>query len=297
VLNVAELLEVIEPLLYHMEITQARSDLVLVHGERNELVVTTGEFRYLLADSHEGTKIGIDALHRNLIVFVDVLSDLAEDVLGLVDRLLAHTRDGERLGVQAELIHRLLVHRDVCDFLEQLSHILLQIGLGALLEVEWREVVLVNDCGVVDFGEGVLLLDSFEAVQVGEVIPRLRLEDLAELLLGFLDVVERSSLVHPCLTNPAPSRKHHVEVSYRVVEQLHLVEDIISVDTVPEVNLREVGIPRLLAFAVNAIGLLEVASLVNRNELLHLVLILHCFLLLLLGGLHEEGGVFLEVNF
>lgn len=160
------------------------------------------------------------AFRCGLLIFIDQPSDLAEEVLGLEDRILAHARDGEHLGVHTELVHRLLVHRDVCNFLEQLPDILLQPGLAALLEVEWCEVVLVGDCCIVDSGEAVLLLDSLEAVQVGEVIACLRLEDRAELLLGFFYVVERSSLVHSLLANPAPSCEHHVEVSYRVVEQL-----------------------------------------------------------------------------
>lgn len=49
-LNVAELLQVIKPLAYCLEMIQARGDLVFVHSERNELVVTTGELGYLLAD-------------------------------------------------------------------------------------------------------------------------------------------------------------------------------------------------------------------------------------------------------
>jgi hypothetical protein len=45
-------------------------------------------------------------------------------------------------------------------------------------------------------------------------------------------------LVHTILSNSSPSCEYDVEISDCVIEHLYLVEDIVTIDTISEVDLR-----------------------------------------------------------
>lgn len=84
----------------------------------------------------------------------------------------------------------------------------------------------------------ILLLDSCEILQIVEIISSLGLEDSAEVFLSLVKIIERCSLVHTILSNSSPSSKYDVEISDCVIEHLYLVEDIVTIDTISEVDLR-----------------------------------------------------------
>ena len=116
-----------------------------------------------------------------------------------------------------------------------------------------RDSNVLNSCNIV------LLGYSSEGAQVSEVVAGLGLEDLAKVFLSFVKFWEGRSLVHSILSNSAPASEDNVQITDRVVEKLHLVEDVVAIDSVLEVYLGQVAIPRLLALAEHSVRLFKVA--------------------------------------
>ena len=77
------------------------------------------------------------------------------------------------------------------------------------------------------------------------IVARFLLEDCSEFLLCFFNVVKGRLLVHAMLTNASISRQYDVKLAVRVKEHLHLVEDVVTIGTIPEVHLGRVCVPGL----------------------------------------------------
>lgn len=209
------------------------------------------------------------------------MTHLLQNFDGLLDGVLLKSTDWELLSVNAQLVHAPLVHGDISDLLEEDSEFLLHVRLRATLEVERRQVVLVLHILVVHLHEHVLFLVLLEILDVRPLVARLLLENALEFLLSFVQIREWSTLVHTFVADATVPCQHNVEFTIGVIDHLHCIERVVSVEAVLEVYLDHVAVvsnavgvlslkeDRILLLAFKLLVQRHVGVFVVFNQLLH----------------------------
>ena len=264
----------------------------------DELVVLARKVTQFRHHFHHFVKISPHSFLSKLCQLLDLSSYKFEDGLCLENSLSLNGRNWEPVLIDAHFLNGSLVHGHIRDLF---NHVLDRIGqlrlLDTVLEIKGCQVVLMLHVGVAYLRQLVLLPLGFERWQRVPLISRFCLENGPELFLCLLNVIKGCPLMHSFLANHAISGKHDVKLAVRVIDELNLVKDVITVGTVLEINLGHVDVPWLLRptlVIVNSILLFFSKFLVN-GHIVHLLFHLKDLFRPSLLSLFKEGSSIFSV--